>query len=244
MTPVMMPGSACGSTIRLTPCQRVPPRLALTVLNSIGTARNASSAARDHHRQRHDRQGERAGQDRCPEAEEDHEHPQPEQPVHDRRNARQVHQRQADRAGQFGVPRIFGKIDRPADAERDRDHGGGERQDERAHDGRPDAARLHAVARHPEDEIPADRRDPLHHHHADHVEDGHHHHQRGRGEERIAGALDEIAALRVRRNGLWPSSHSHQRSPPRRRFLKMADVAARLIRKVIRKRMMPIPNST
>ena len=41
----MMPGSACGSTIRLTPCQRVPPRLALTVLNSIGTARNASSAA-------------------------------------------------------------------------------------------------------------------------------------------------------------------------------------------------------
>ena len=44
MTPVMMPGSACGSTMLRMPCQRVPPRLALTVRNSIGTARSASSA--------------------------------------------------------------------------------------------------------------------------------------------------------------------------------------------------------
>ena len=40
----MMPGSACGSTTVRMPCQRVPPRLALTVRNSVGTARSASSA--------------------------------------------------------------------------------------------------------------------------------------------------------------------------------------------------------
>ena len=43
MTPVMIPGSACGSTMRRMPCQRVPPRLALTVRNSVGTALSASS---------------------------------------------------------------------------------------------------------------------------------------------------------------------------------------------------------
>ncbi len=44
MTPVMMPGRAWGSTTVRMPCQRVPPRLALTVRNSVGTARSASSA--------------------------------------------------------------------------------------------------------------------------------------------------------------------------------------------------------
>ena len=38
-----MPEVACGSTTFRIPCQRVPPRLALTVRNSIGTARSASS---------------------------------------------------------------------------------------------------------------------------------------------------------------------------------------------------------
>ena len=40
----MIPGRACGSTTLRTACQRVPPREAITVRNSVGTARSASSA--------------------------------------------------------------------------------------------------------------------------------------------------------------------------------------------------------
>ena len=98
----------------------------------------------DDHRQRHDRQGQRAGQDRGAEAQEEHEQPQAEQAVDHRGDARQVDDRQADRAGQPGVAGVLGQVDRAAHADGDRDQRGAQGQQQRAHDGREDAAGLHA----------------------------------------------------------------------------------------------------
>ena len=44
ITPVRMPGRACGRTMRRMVCHLVPPRLMLTTRKLCGTARSASSA--------------------------------------------------------------------------------------------------------------------------------------------------------------------------------------------------------
>ena len=44
ITPVKIPGSACGKTILRIVCHLVPPKLILTVRKLCGTDRNASSA--------------------------------------------------------------------------------------------------------------------------------------------------------------------------------------------------------
>ena len=180
MTPVMMPGSACGSTMVRIACQRVPPRLTLTVRNSVGTARSASSAVLMITGSVMMASVSAAGQDRGAEPQEQHEQPQPEQTVDHRGDAGQVDDRQPDGAGQPVVARILGQVDRSCHADRDCRQGGAEGQQKRADDGREDAARLHPVARHGRQELPADGADAPDDDRADHEEDRHDHEQRPR----------------------------------------------------------------
>ncbi len=158
---------------------------------------------------------------------EKHEQAQAEQPVHHRRDASQVDDGQPDSAGEPGVAGVFGQVDGASYPHRDRRQRCAQREQQRADDSRKDAPCLHPVAGHARQEFPTDGLDTPYYNDPDDEQNRNHHNQRGQDQQDEAKALHQIAV--------------HQRSPPRRCFLKIDEAAARLITKVKTKRMMPIP---
>ena len=113
-----MPLIELGSTMRRMVCQRVAPTFQHASRNDSGHGGERLLGAGDDHRQGHDRQRQRGGQDRVAEPGEQHEGAEAEQRVHDAGHAGQVDDRQVDEAGEPVVARVFVQVDRRQHADR------------------------------------------------------------------------------------------------------------------------------
>ncbi len=171
--------------------------------------------------------------------------PRPEQAVNHRWHARQADDGQAQHARPGVVAGILGKVDPGGQPQRDGKRGCPQHQVERADDGRQDAARAHAVARHGGQEFPRDARAALdgdiHHY----PQDGQHGDKRDQAQEGESQRLDGILAQ------AWASpvhviGRFHETTCARllaERFLmELAEDTLMISEKM--KRMMPMKNST
>ena len=173
------------------------------------------------------------------------EEPQPEEAEDNRRHAGQVGHAHPDEPGdERPGRRELGQVDGRGDAGRHGGHGHEQRHEQRAEDGREDAARHHPILGRLADELPGHRARTAEH---DVAHDDDQHHQddhRGRSRQRLQGAVavarlaDQPAARRGRRDG------GHETIPSLRRMECTMRSPARFTTNVARNSMAPRANST